>query len=518
MNDHSCCEVDNGVHLMAGLPPWMFYFGVAAILVISFAFYFKKESDGGDWRLDLSRLAPVNYLLSRRWLQFAVQVPILLLFLVVLYAGFFGDQRINIAPVLTWTIWWGLLVFVILLLGKFWCFACPWDMVASITSRLRFWRVNREPLTLGLKWPRQARNITLAIGLFIALTWLELGYKVTTSPYATAMMGLIMLLMVVLPAFVFEKKSFCRYGCLVGRISGLYANMAPVEVRARDRQVCLDCKTKDCYVGNDRGYACPTGLNLGTLKENTYCTMCTECFKSCPSDNVALNIRPFASDILHYPKPRTDEAVLAVILLALTAFHGLTMTPLWEDLTGTSPSLIAWLNGVFGLGPLFSFTVGMIAILAVPFLLYQGLSWLSARIEGSGISPWRVLVAFAYSLIPIALFYHLAHNAMHVAMEGQAILPLLSDPFGYGWNLFGTAGQTYAALLGDQTVWATQVLLVLTGHVIGIKVAARAGDRLFGRGGRALWAQTPLLFAMILFSFGSLWIMHLDMNMRTSLM
>lgn len=518
MNDHSCCMTDNGVHLMAGLPGWMFLSGVAAVLVISFVFYFKKDPGVWTWRFDLTRFAAVRYLLRRRWLQFAAQVPVLLLFGVILYAGFFGNSRINIAPALTWTIWWGLLIFAVLLFGKLWCFACPWDLVASLVSRLRFWKVNREPLTLNWKWPRWARNITLAIGLFIALTWLELGYKVTSNPFATAVMGLCMLLLVVLPIFVFEKKSFCRYGCLVGRISGLYANMAPVEVRARDLSVCATCTTKDCHTGNGVAYACPTGLNLATLNQNTYCTMCTECFKSCPSDNVALNLRPFGADIMQYPRPRTDEAVLAVILLALTAFHGLTMTPVWEDLTGQRSSVISWLNAQLGMGPLVSFTVGMVAILLVPFLVYQGLSWMGARIAGNGISTGKVFVGFAYSLIPIALFYHLAHNAMHVTMEGQAIMPLFSDPFGYGWNLFGTMGKSYPALLSDRTVWIAQVVLVVTGHVIGIKVAARAGTRLFGTGRRALWAQTPLLVAMILFSFASLWIMHLDMNMRSSLM
>jgi hypothetical protein len=221
---------------------------------------------------------------------------------------------------------------------------------------------------------------------------------------------------------------------------------------------------------------------------------------------------------MNYPRPRTDEAVLAVILLALTAFHGLTMTPLWEDLTGQQASLIARFNELFGLGPLFSFSVGMAAILLVPFMLYHGVCWLSSRIAQNGVSPRKIFVGFAYSLIPIALFYHLAHNAMHVTMEGQVIIPLLSDPFGYGWNLFGTAGQSYPAMFSDHTVWAIQVVLVVIGHVLGIKIAARAGSRLFGGSARSLWAQTPLLIAMVLFSFSSLWIMHLDMNMRSSMM
>lgn len=518
MEAPSCCKIENGVHLMSGMPNWMFFSGIALVLLISFLIYFKRVIPPMRQRFDLTRFRLVSYLLKQRWLQFAAQLPVLLIFIVIVYAGLFGNPRINIAPTLTWTIWWGGLIFAILFFGKIWCFFCPWDLVASMASRLRLWNVTDEPLSLNLKWPKKARNITLAIGLFIILTWLELGYKVTANPLATAVMGLAMLLLVVLPVFIFEKKSFCRYGCLVGRISGLYANIAPLEVRSKDHRRCLECQTKECYTGNGSGYACPTGLNLTGLNENTYCTLCTECFKSCPHDNVALNVRPFAADILDYPRPRKDEATLAVILLSLTSFHGLTMTPLWEDLTGGGESIISYLNNLMGLGPLVSFTIGMAVILLIPFLLYRSLCWLSTQLAGNGASTSEVFIRFAYSLLPIALFYHLAHNGMHVAMEGQTLIPLLSDPFGYGWNLFGTAGKQYSMLLSDNGVWVLQIIMVLIGHIIGIKIAARAGESMFGRGKKSLLAQLPLLAAMVIFSFVSLWIMHLDMNMRSSMM
>ncbi len=514
----NCCKVENGLHLMPGNPDWMFFTGIGLTLFVSFLIFFKKNDRRLIFRFDLAKISLIGWMLKRRWLQFVFQLPIFLLFLVILYAGLFGNSQINIAPVLTWTIWWGGLIFAILLFGKIWCFVCPWDFIASLVSRLRFWNVNKEPLSLNLKWPKYARNITLAIGLFIILTWLELGYKVTSDPLATAIMGLAMTLLVVIPILIFEKKSFCRYGCLVGRISGLYANVSPIEIRSKNHDVCLSCFSKDCYNGNSNGYPCPTGLNLTGLNENTYCIMCTECFKSCPEDNVALNIRPFASDILDYRKPRLDEAVLAVILLSLTSFHGLSMTPVWEDLTNGGDSIISTLNSFFGLGPLFSFTVGMAGILLVPFLLYLLLCKISEKIADNGMTTKGIFVRFSYSLIPIALFYHLAHNGMHVAMEGQMIIPLLSDPFGFGWNLFGTVGKTYPMLLGDTSVWIIQVLLVVTGHIIGIKIAANAGEQMFGTGGKSFAAQLPLLIAMVLFSFISLWIMHLDMNMRTSMM
>ena len=104
-------------------------------------------------------------------------------------AGLFGDQapEHNLAPVLTWTIWWTWLVFAIVFFGKIWCTVCPWPTIAEAIA----------PKRLGLRWPKAFRNLWLATGLFVLLTWLELGYGVTGSPWLTAVLGLGMTVAVI---------------------------------------------------------------------------------------------------------------------------------------------------------------------------------------------------------------------------------------------------------------------------------------------------------------------------------
>ena len=60
--------------------------------------------------------------------------------LVVIAAGLFGNQNpaMNIAPLLTWTVWWAGLIFAVLYLGKGWCTVCPWDALAGWAERLKF--------------------------------------------------------------------------------------------------------------------------------------------------------------------------------------------------------------------------------------------------------------------------------------------------------------------------------------------------------------------------------------------
>ena len=134
------------------------------------------------------------------------------------------------ATVLTWTWWWVLLVFLILGFGKAFCAMCPWEAMSSLVTSLSL-KSRIKQLGFERPWPKWARNILPAITLFVIVTWFELGHDVTHSPSMTATMGLGMASLAVLGAMFFERRAFCRYGCLVGRISGLYALFSPVEVR-----------------------------------------------------------------------------------------------------------------------------------------------------------------------------------------------------------------------------------------------------------------------------------------------
>jgi len=502
---------------MAGIPDWLYYASIVIVMMVSVLILevYKRKGRGQrqNRKFELTKFKLVKLFFTSRKIQTGVQGVVVFLFFTVVFAGFYGNQLPgrNIAPTLTWNIWWVGLIFVILFFGKMWCYACPWDAVTNWLSRLSFFKVKKDTINLGWKWPRWLRNIYLATILFVFLTWLELGYQITLSPQATASLGLIMFGLVFVPGLLFEKKSFCRYGCLIGRVSGLYAMFSPVEIRSRSLDVCHTCKTADCLKGNDRGYPCPTGQYLKTMQTNTYCIMCAECFRSCPHDNVALNIRPFAADLADTQKPRKDEAYLALILFALTAFHGLTMTPSWKIFVyniqkGLSVSQIT------------AFSLGMLICLITPVLLYTGFVWLSKLVAGDKLKTVAGLfVKYSYGLIPIALFYHIAHNVEHFFMESQKLTVLMSDPFGYGWNLFGTANWRPTPLLSLQTIWLLQVVLVIIGHVFGIVISHKHVYRIFEDHKAALKSQIPMIALMVMFSVISLWLIAQPMEMRTAM-
>lgn len=498
------------VHVMDGVPMWMAIGGLAVIIIASHIFLSRQKSSENQYlKMDLLKFLKVKWLFRHPAFPMIAQFVSIVLFLLILVTGFIGNQNQNISTVLTWTWWWVLLIFFILGFGKIFCMICPWEGISSLVTSLSL-QSRIKKIGFEIKWPKVLKNVYPALILFIILTWFELGYDITRSPSMTAMMAATMLFLAVFSAIVFEKRAFCRYACLVGRISGIYAMFSPVELRAVSNDVCASCKGKECFTGTEKDTSCPTGLFPSKLTENTYCTFCTECIRSCPHDNLTINVRPPATDLKNKTSFKWDESVLIIVLLALTSFHGVTMTPYWW-------SLVDMLRVETGFGKTPVFSVLMLIMLIVPVFVF----WLSACISRRLVNDDQFNAgyffrAFSYPLIPVALFYHLAHNGMHFFMEAQTLLPLLSDPFGWGWDIFGTAKKSYEPLLSMNSIWIIQVALIVIGHIYGVTIADRVAKKFLERS-NILKALIPMIVTMICYSGFSIWLVAQPMEMRTGM-
>ena len=84
-------------------------------------------------------------------------------------------------------------------------------------------------------------------------------------------------------------------------------------------------------------------------------------------------------------------------------------------------------------------TVGLVAIWLMFLAAFIGISALMSRMAGGSRAPLEVARRFALTLVPIAIGYHVAHYLVFLLVQGQYIVPLLSDPFGFGWNLSARA-------------------------------------------------------------------------------
>lgn len=90
-------------------------------------------------------------------------------------------------------------------------------------------------------------------------------------------------------------------------------------------------------------------------------------------------------------------------------------------------------------------------------------------------------------------------------VQGQAVIPLLSDPLGRGWNLFGMA--TYSpdlTVVGARFAWYVAVGAIVAGHVIAVWLAHRLTLRAFGARRAAVVASVPLTILMVVYTALSL--------------
>jgi hypothetical protein len=110
--------------------------------------------------------------------------------------------------------------------------------------------------------------------------------------------------------------------------------------------------------------------------------------------------------------------------------------------------------------------------------------------------------------VPIAFAYVIAHYFALFIYQGQAALPLLSDPLGRGWNLIGTARVTPdLTLLSTDKIWYVQAGALVVGHVCGLAIAHDRALAVLPRMRDALRSQYAILVLMVFYTVGGFWLL-----------
>lgn len=193
-------------------------------------------------------------------------------------------------------------------------------------------------------------------------------------------------------------------------------------------------------------------------------------------------------------EPRPGLVAFLMVAIGSTTFDGFSSSNLWLQATG---SLTRGGRALADTGGL----IAMILAMAVVYSLAMGAAAAILRRPRN----WHPLaVRFIHSLIPIAFAYAAAHYFSLLVLEGQQGIALLSDPFGAGWDLFGTADfRTNLALLSANAIWYVQVGAIVTGHIAGVVLAHDRSVAMFPSG-VATKTQYALLAVMVLFTIGGL--------------
>ena len=381
------------------------------------------------------------------------------MFVLVLAAGLFGDAAPtkNLAPTMVWVIWWVGLAYASALVGDVWALVNPWRTLFEwAEAALRRIRPGAE---LSLRRPYPADwGAWPGVALFACFAWVELVYADAAVPVRIAQMGLVYSAITWAGMVVFGKEVWLRNGEAFSLAFGFLARFAPTEIRVTDTAVCASCAV-DCADRDGR------------------CIGCGDCFGRAPRGQREVSLRPFAAGLLRNETVSTSMMVFVVLLLATVTFDGLTATPAWVEVSGFIADFVSG-----------SAAVGTVGLVAVPLLflgVYLGVCALMAAASGRRPSVEELARVFVYSLIPIALAYHLAHFLSFLLVQGQAVIPLASDPFGSGWDLLGTAEYTIdIGVVGARFAWFTAVIGIVAGHIIAVYLAHAVALRTLGdRGG-----------------------------------
>jgi ferredoxin len=420
-------------------------------------------------RFELTRYSWLTAILKSRLFQPVLMLVTLFFFVLAILTGFFGTPAgsHNFGIIFVWIVWWALLIIVMVpFFGRLWCTICPIPGPGEwLQRRGLIRRLPGRPRSLRWRWPRRLRNIWLQNFGFLAVA--IFSTVILTRPGVSAWVLLGMILLGVVLSILYEGRVFCRYVCPVGGFIGLYSLTSSLELRVKDVQVCKDHTSKDCVVGTSCSYGCPWLVFPGNMERNTYCGMCTECLKACPKDNIALNLRPFGADLLVAKGRSLDEAYKALIMLACAMLYSAVLLGPW-----------GWLKDWANMASLPQWAIYATGFLAINLLILPGLFWLTALAARTmarlQVPVKRLFVDYAYSLVPLGLIGWIAFSFSFVFVNGSYAISVLSDPFGWGWDLFGTRSVAWSPFLPGLMTFL-QVGLLLVGLVFSIVTAYRIG-------------------------------------------
>ena len=418
-------------------------------------------------KIELTRNPFIKNALKSRYPQLAVFIVMLVGYIFAILAGLVGTPvgSYNFSIVFVWIAWWAILILVAVpFFGRGWCAVCPiplpgeWLQRGAILSP-----PDKKPKWLNLRWPKFLRNIWLQNISFLLLALFS--SVLLTTPNITGIVLAAMLFAAIGLSTIFERRSFCRYLCPVGGFIGLYSQTAPIELRIKDKQVCVTCDGKPCYNGSQTGYGCPWDIFPGGLTKNTYCGLCMECIRTCPHDNIAINLRPFSADLAK-PSTRIDEAFKAFIMLGSAMIYGAVLLGPWG----------MFKDAAYSVGTSAWFIYASI-FLAIIFVILPGLFTLGILHSKSVLPLKQRFASLATALIPLGLMFWVAFSLSFVLTNASYILATLSAPLGLGWNLFGTANAVWQPML-TSILAPAQALALIGGLIWSARTAQKAASEI----------------------------------------
>lgn len=449
---------------------------LAGILVLWLMSIFKRTgsdkiiNEKDQYRDLLKENGFLKKLIVSRYPQAILILAAMVMIYIVILTSVFGTKVSgrNLGVLLMWAVWLFVLIALITpFLGRFWCTICPLPFFGDLFQRKSFFnplngktgKYNNKFSGLFQKWPEWLKNDWLRLFVFLLLATFS-----TTLVATPSISGITVLMLMIVPTLmsgIWELRSFCRYVCPVSVFVGPFSKMSKLALRNKSQEVCDRCKPRFCQNGNTGGWACPYGLNVGEIKENSDCGLCLECMRSCTYNNISLYSRPIAAE----KGIRTmSEAWLTMAIFTIAILYSILYLGPWPIVRDFVNILDKQNWGMFGL---YSIFMWLSVLIIVPGIVYA-LSIAGIRLSKMNLSSNEIFLENAGSLLPMGLMNWVAFVIPMLFVNVTFILQSLSDPFGWGWDFFGTANTPWHQFLPQFIPWF-QAVAVLTGLFLSLR-------------------------------------------------
>ncbi|MHB1424939.1 MAG: 4Fe-4S binding protein, partial [Gemmataceae bacterium] len=454
---------------------------------------------------DALRLPLLGRFLRWRHARPILQLPLLALAGVLIWDGLRGPQvgSMNLAGVLPWIHWRGVLILALLTMGNIFCMACPFTLPRTLARR---W------LPAGRAWPRRLRSKWLAVLLLILFFWAYEAFSLWDSPWWTAWLALGYFAAAFVIDGFFRGAAFCKYLCPIGQFNFVQSLMSPLEVKVRDPQVCITCRSKDCLRGRDGIPGCELHLFPPRKIGNLDCTFCLDCIHACPHDNIGILARAPASELwrdsfrsgIGRLSRRPDLAAMVLVLVFGAFANAAGMVgPVVEWRDQHSPFLAN--AGLY-----------VFALLVLP-LVTVGVATGVSRRFGQFAAGWLETAArYCYALVPLGFAMWLAHYGFHLLTSYDTVVPVTQRvATDLGWTFLGEPSWMAGCcrMVGN---WLPrlEIFFLDLGLLLSLYTGCRIALADASRFSQAMKVLLPWAVLIVLLFLLGVWIVLQPMQMR----
>ncbi|MBW8331626.1 MAG: 4Fe-4S binding protein [Prolixibacteraceae bacterium] len=456
-------------------PNTLLFFSLGCLIGILFLWLrsvFRNPAEPENPKITdlLEKSGFLQKIILSRWPQIILTILALVMMYMVIMISIFGTKVSgrNLGVLMMWAVWLFLLVAILTpLFGRSWCTICPLPFFGDWLQRRSLFSPERGQTKgyhnrfygLFLKWPDKLKNSWLRLIVFLILS--TFSTTLVAMPWVSGLAILMLLLVPTLMSFIWELRAFCRYVCPVSVFVAPFSEMSTVTLKNKSQSVCDKCKPHFCQKGSPSGWACPYGLNVGEMKDNNDCGLCLECVRSCSYKNVSLFRRPFGSESV---VRSLSEAWLTIAIFTIAIVYSVLYLGVWPVVRDYVNILDKQNWDLFGI---YSLIVWILVLVIVPAILYA-LAFIGRGLSKITISTKDVFLAYTGVLLPLGLMLWIAFVIPMLFVNITFIAQSASDPFGWGWDFFGTANIPWHQFLPQYVPWF-QAFFILTGTYFSLK-------------------------------------------------